>query len=137
MRRRFIFDQSYEIYGGAGGLYDLGPVGCAIKANLLQLWRKFFILEDQMLEIDCPALTIEPVFKASGHTDRFRDYLVKDVKTNENFRVDHLIKSHLQEHVLENPEKKQFCTEMMTKVKHSTNFSPSLALLIMSPNVED
>lgn len=119
VRRRFIYDQSYEIYGGSSGLYDLGPIGCAIKANLLQLWRKFFILEDQMLEIDCPALTIEPVFKASGHIDRFSDYLVKDVITNESFRVDHLIKSHLQELVLKNPEKEQVYTEIITKVKKS------------------
>lgn len=97
LRRRFIYDQSYEIYGGASGFIDLGPIGCGLKANLLQLWRRFFVLNEQMLEIDCPALTIEPVFKASGHIDRFNDYLVKDVETNESFRLDHLIKSHLNQ----------------------------------------
>lgn len=49
-----------------------------------------------MLEIECPSLTIEPVLRASGHIQRFNDYLVKDVITDESFRLDHLIKSHLE-----------------------------------------
>lgn len=117
VRRRFIFDQSYEIYGGASGLYDLGPVGCAIKTNLLQIWRQFFVLHDQMLEIDCPSLTIEPVFKASGHIERFSDYLVKDVVTQECFRMDHLIKTHLNDLALEKPELKETCSEAIAKVR--------------------
>lgn len=116
MRRRFIYDQSYEIYGAASGFHDLGPIGCALKNNLLQLWRQFFLLEDQMLEIDCPALTIEPVFKASGHIDRFTDFLVKDTNTGECFRVDHLIKSHVQQFAEKNPQLKNLCSESLTKV---------------------
>jgi glycyl-tRNA synthetase (class II) len=30
-------------------------------------------------------------FRASGHVDRFMDFMVKDVKTGECFRADHLI----------------------------------------------
>lgn len=116
MRRRFIYNQSYEIYGGASGFFDLGPIGCALKANLLQLWRRFFVLEDEMLEIDCPALTIEPVFKASGHIERFSDFLVKDIITGESFRVDHLIKSHLQQLSEKNPQFKSLYTETILKV---------------------
>ena len=48
---------------GVQGLYDFGPMGCAIKANLLSLWRQFFVLEEQMLEVECSMLTPEPVFK--------------------------------------------------------------------------
>ena len=48
---------------GVQGLYDFGPMGCALKANLLTFWRQFFILEEQMLEIECTMLTPEPVFK--------------------------------------------------------------------------
>lgn len=116
VRRRFIYDQSYEIYGGASGLYDLGPVGCAIKTNLLQIWRRFFVLHDQMLEIDCPALTIKPVFTASGHIERFSDYLVKDTVTHECFRMDHLIKTHLNELALIKPELNGICSETIAKV---------------------
>ena len=45
------------------GLYDFGPVGCAIKANFIQLWRNHFIIEEGMLEIDATMLTPEAVFK--------------------------------------------------------------------------
>lgn len=48
---------------GITGQYDFGPMGCAIKANILSAWRKFFVLEEQMLEVDCSILTPEPVLK--------------------------------------------------------------------------
>lgn len=96
LKRRFFFIQSFEIYGGVTGQYDFGPMGCAMKSNLLNEWRKFFILEEQMLEVDCSILTPEPVLKASGHVDRFADYMVKDLKNGECFRLDHLIKAHLE-----------------------------------------
>jgi glycyl-tRNA synthetase len=63
LKRRFFYDQSFSIYDGVGGLYDYGPVGCAIKANILALWRRHFILEEQMLEIECSMLTPEIVLK--------------------------------------------------------------------------
>ncbi|KHJ88331.1 glycine--tRNA ligase [Oesophagostomum dentatum] len=68
-------------------------MGCALKANMIQEWRKHFILEEGMLEVDCTSLTPEAVLKASGHVDRFADWMVKDVKTGECFRADHLIKN--------------------------------------------
>jgi len=96
LRRRFFFDQSFAIYGGITGQFDFGPMGCALKANILSSWRSFFVLEEQMLEVDCSILTPEPVLKASGHVDRFADLMVKDVNTGECFRLDHLIKAHLE-----------------------------------------
>jgi len=96
LKRRFFYDQSFSIYGGVNGLYDYGPMGCAIKANMLAEWRRHFILEEQMLEVDCSMLTPEIVLKASGHVDRFADFMVKDVKTGECFRADHLIEAHLE-----------------------------------------
>jgi len=96
LKRRFFYDQSFSIYGGVNGLYDYGPMGCAIKANVLAEWRRHFILEEQMLEVDCSMLTPEIVLKASGHVDRFADFMVKDVKTGECFRADHLIEAHLE-----------------------------------------
>jgi glycyl-tRNA synthetase (class II) len=38
------------------------------------------------------------VFRASGHVDRFADFMVKDVKTGECFRADHLIEGMEQSH---------------------------------------
>ena len=40
--------------------------------------------------------TSETVLKASGHVDKFADLMVKDVKNGECFRLDHLIKAHLE-----------------------------------------
>ena len=48
---------------GVAGLYDFGPMGCAMKSNLLSLWRQHFVLEEGMLEIDSCVLTPEPVLK--------------------------------------------------------------------------
>lgn len=96
LKRRFFFDQSFAIYGGVAGQFDFGPMGCAMKTNLLNAWRNHFVLEEQMLEVDCTILTPEPVLKASGHVDRFADLMVKDVKSGECFRLDHLIKAHLE-----------------------------------------
>lgn len=96
IKRRFFYDQSFAIYGGVTGQYDFGPMGCAMKTNILNVWRNHFVLEEQMLEVDCTVLTPEPVLKASGHVERFADLMVKDVKTGECFRLDHLIKAHLE-----------------------------------------
>lgn len=96
IKRRFFYDQSFAIYGGITGQFDFGPMGCALKSNMIQLWRKYFILQEQMLEVDCSILTPEPVLKASGHVERFADLMTKDLKTGECFRLDHLIKAHLE-----------------------------------------
>lgn len=96
LKRRFFYDQSFAIYGGIAGQYDFGPMGCAIKSNLLNIWRQTFVLEEQMLEVDCTMLTPEQVLKASGHVDRFADLMVKDIKNGECFRLDHLIKAQLE-----------------------------------------
>lgn len=34
-----------------------------------------------MLEVECPAVTPEAVLKASGHVERFTDFMVTDEKT--------------------------------------------------------
>jgi hypothetical protein len=47
---------SFEIHGGVKGLFDLGPPACGLKANIIDIWRKHFVLEENMLEVGC-ALT--------------------------------------------------------------------------------
>lgn len=96
LKRRFFYDQSFAIYGGVTGQFDFGPMGCAMKANILAAWRNYFVLEEHMLEVDCTALTPEPVLDASGHVERFADLMVKDLTNGECFRLDHLIKAHLE-----------------------------------------
>ena len=35
-------------------------------------------------------------FRASGHIERFADFMVKDLKTGECFRADHLLKGSMK-----------------------------------------
>lgn len=112
IKRRFFYDQSFAIYGGITGQFDFGPMGCALKSNMIQLWRKYFILQEQMLEVDCSILTPEPVLKASGHVERFADLMTKDVKSGECFRLDHLIKAHLEKIKSEKNTKQELKAEI-------------------------
>ncbi|KAG7523723.1 glycine-tRNA ligase [Solea senegalensis] len=123
LKRRFFYDQAFAIYGGVSGLYDFGPVGCALKNNILQAWRQHFIQEEQILEIDCTMLTPEPVLKTSGHVDKFADYMVKDVKNGECFRADHLLKAHLQKLMSDKKcaaEKKAEMDDVITQMDNYT-----------------
>ena len=51
LQRRMFYVPSFKIYGAVAGFYDYGPPGCAVKQNLTALWRKHFILEENMLEV--------------------------------------------------------------------------------------
>ncbi|GKU92916.1 hypothetical protein SLEP1_g6573 [Rubroshorea leprosula] len=92
LERRFFYTASFKIYRGVAGLYDYGPPGCAVKSNVLAFWRQHFVIEENMLEVDCPCVTPEIVLKASGHVDKFTDLMVKDEKTGTCYRADHLLK---------------------------------------------
>ena len=96
LKRRFFYAPSFEIYGGVSGFYDFGPPGCALQSNLIDVWRKHFILEEDMLEVDCTCLTPYEVLKTSGHVDKFADWMCKDLKTGEIFRADHLVEEVLE-----------------------------------------
>ncbi|CAH6723319.1 glycine--tRNA ligase 1, mitochondrial [[Candida] jaroonii] len=96
LKRRFFFAPAFELYGGVSGLYDYGPPGCAFQANIVDTWRKHFILEEDMLEVDCTMLTPHEVLKTSGHVDKFADWMCKDLKTGEIFRADHLVEEVLE-----------------------------------------
>ncbi|PGH13945.1 hypothetical protein AJ79_03360 [Helicocarpus griseus UAMH5409] len=52
LKRRFFYTEAFEIYrtvsgfeGDNRGLFDYGPPGCGLMANIVDLWRKHFILE--------------------------------------------------------------------------------------------
>lgn len=49
-----------------------------------------------MLEVECPAVTPEAVLKASGHVDRFTDFMVSDAATGDCHRADHLLEDALR-----------------------------------------
>ncbi|TGJ86708.1 hypothetical protein E0Z10_g2042 [Xylaria hypoxylon] len=101
-KRRFFFTESFEIYrvtpnfqGDNRGLYDYGPPGCAFQANIVDLWRKHFVLEENMLELDSAVITPEPVIKTSGHVDKFADWMCNDPVQGEYLRADHLVENVL------------------------------------------
>jgi glycyl-tRNA synthetase len=68
-----------------------------LQANIVDTWRRHFILEEDMLEVDCTVLTPEEVLKTSGHVDRFSDWMCKDKQTGEIFRADHLVEQVLED----------------------------------------
>lgn len=70
LSRRFFFAPAFEIYGGVAGLYDYGPTGSALQANILDAWRKHYIIEEDMLELDTTIMTLSDVLKTSGHVDK-------------------------------------------------------------------
>ncbi|WYZ40078.1 hypothetical protein EsH8_IV_000419 [Colletotrichum jinshuiense] len=96
LRRRLFFTPAFEIYGGVAGLFDYGPPGCALQANIVDLWRKHFILEEDMLEIDTTVLTPHEVLKTSGHVDKFADWMCKDPKNGDILRADHFVEDVLE-----------------------------------------
>lgn len=96
LRGRFFYAPAFDLYGGVSGLYDYGPPGCAFQNNIIDAWRKHFILEEDMLEVDCTMLTPYEVLKTSGHVDKFSDWMCRDLKTGEIFRADHLVEEVLE-----------------------------------------
>ena len=81
---------------GVAGLYDYGPPGSSLQANIIAEWRKHFIIEEHMLELDTTIMTPASVFETSGHVARFADWMVKDVETGDVLRADHLVGSVLE-----------------------------------------
>ncbi|KAE8209888.1 hypothetical protein CF327_g6179 [Tilletia walkeri] len=98
-QKRFFYTQAFEIYGGVAGLYDYGPMGAALQANIISTWRNHFILEEEMLELDTTIMTLADVLKTSGHVDKFADFMCKDLKNGEIFRADHLVENVLEARV--------------------------------------
>jgi len=91
-RRGFIYPGS-DVYGGLSGTWDFGPLGVALKRNIMQLWWKMFVEDrEDMYGVDAAILMNQKVWKASGHVDTFTDPLVEDLETKQRFRADHLLK---------------------------------------------
>ncbi|KAL0429679.1 UNVERIFIED_CONTAM: Glycine--tRNA ligase, mitochondrial 1 [Sesamum radiatum] len=115
LERRLFYIPSFKIYRGVAGLYDYGPPGCAVKANVLAFWRQHFVREESMLEIDCPCVTPEIVLKASGHVEKFTDLMVKDEKTGTCYRADHLLKDYCKDKLEKDPN---LSAEKAAELKH-------------------
>ena len=93
LKRRGYLQPSYEIYGGVAGFFDYGPLGAALKTNIEDLWRRFYVLGEGMAEIQCPTISPEQVFRASGHLEKFADTVIDCPACGAGSRGDHLVKN--------------------------------------------
>lgn len=45
---------------------DLGPPGIGAKDNIVEVWKKHFVLKENMLQVECTNITPYSVLEASG-----------------------------------------------------------------------
>ena len=89
-RRGFIY-QGSDVYGGLSGTWDYGPLGVALKRNIMNLWWQMFVdSRDDMYGVDAAILMNQKVWQASGHVDTFTDPLVECSNCHGRFRADKL-----------------------------------------------
>lgn len=89
-RRGFIY-QGSEIYGGLAGIWDYGPLGVALKRNIMNLWWKTFVEDrDDMYGVDAAILMNQKVWQASGHATGFNDPMVECQNCRARLRQDHV-----------------------------------------------
>ena len=87
---------SFKIYGGAKGFQDYGMLGVRVKTKLIDLWREFFLFENNIAEVETPIITPYEALKASGHVDKFTDPIVYDGDGNCH-RADHLLENFYEQ----------------------------------------
>jgi glycyl-tRNA synthetase len=84
------------------GFQNYGPIGLKIKSNIINSWRKIFIQDDNIFEIDAPIILNESVLDRSGHIKKFNDLgIIFYDKETKNIlqvkRADHWIEDKIQE----------------------------------------
>lgn len=89
--RGFMY-QGSEIYGGIANVWDFGPLGCRLKNNIKDTWRKRYIQErTNSYEIDAAILMHPKVWEASEHLSSFFDPKIDCKKCKTRFRADNFI----------------------------------------------
>jgi glycyl-tRNA synthetase len=89
LRRRGVLWPTAEIYGGAQGLYDYGPLGAALKRNIEEAWTAWFVgMSHDFYRIDPAEILPEAVVRASGHLENFTDPEVTCDHCQTAFRAD-------------------------------------------------
>ena len=89
-RRRGFIWQAFEIYGGAAGFYDYGPLGAMLKRRVEQKWRDFYRREG-FYEIETTTIAPRDIFESSGHLECFTDPTVVCKRCKAVFRVDETV----------------------------------------------
>ncbi|ELQ74404.1 Glycyl-tRNA synthetase, class II tRNA synthetase [Trachipleistophora hominis] len=101
LKKKFFISQSSHIYGGVAGFFDYGPLGCSLRNNIVNYWRRVFASEPNIYEVDSSVILPEAVLKASGHVDKFCDTLIFDEVNGECFRADHYLKDKVDQETCE------------------------------------
>ncbi|HYB78063.1 MAG TPA: glycine--tRNA ligase, partial [Thermoplasmata archaeon] len=89
LRRRGVFWPTAEIYGGAQGLFDYGPLGASLKRRVEEAWSAWFVgLSHDYYLIEPAEILPEAVVRASGHLENFTDPEVVCDSCKNAFRAD-------------------------------------------------
>ncbi|HTS33228.1 MAG TPA: glycine--tRNA ligase [Thermoplasmata archaeon] len=92
LRRRGVLWPSAEIYGGAQGLYDYGPLGTALKRRLEEAWAAWFVgLSRDYYLVEPAEILPEAVVRASGHLENFTDPEVSCESCHAAFRAETIL----------------------------------------------
>lgn len=93
---------------------------------MVDIWRKHFVLAENMLEMECTNLTPAVVLKTSGHVERFTDLMVKDPPTGECFRADKLLEDAIDALLEANPTMPNDQKEEHLRIQRQADaFSPT------------
>jgi glycyl-tRNA synthetase len=88
--RGFVYPGS-DIYGGLANSWDYGPLGTALKKNIVDAWWKRFVTSRRdMVGIDAAIIMNPKVWEASGHLSEFTDPLVECKKCHNRYRADQI-----------------------------------------------
>ncbi len=118
-RRGFVYG-SGEIYGGLSGFWDFGLFGVELKENIKKEWWNFHVRQrEDVFGIDGAIITNPKVWEASGHVDKFIDYIVRDKKKKMVFKIDAHEKSRYE-------GKKDFVVEGVFNPMFVTNVGPNV-----------
>lgn len=77
-------------------MFDYGPLGCAMRNNILEAWRDIYKIREGFIEIDTETVNPEDVFKASGHVEQFSDLMTGCAECHLSFRADHLVEDYCE-----------------------------------------
>ena len=89
LRRRGVLWPTAELYGGAQGLYDYGPLGAALKRRIEQAWTSWFVGRSPDYYLIEPSVIVpEAVVRASGHLENFTDPEISCDRCHSAFRAD-------------------------------------------------
>ena len=94
LRQRGILLPAFDLYGGAKGLYDFGPIGGRLRSRMNQVWLDHWLALGNVTEISCPTVTPYEVLEASGHVGEFSDFMTVCGQCNEASRADTLLENH-------------------------------------------